>query len=55
MTAPEKRYLGLVGCIFETNYYRDVFQIELEKLKRKYFEYDPDEPLIFHRKVFQEH
>jgi hypothetical protein len=47
---PEKRYLGLTGLIIESEYYRTRFQPELELLKQKHFPYNPDEPVILHRK-----
>lgn len=44
------RYLGLAGCIIEKEYYRNTFHPEIEALKRRHFDYDPDEsPLILHR------
>lgn len=47
---PEKRYLGLTGCIFEASYYRKGFQPAFEKFKRVHFTYDPDDTVILHRK-----
>lgn len=44
-----KRYLALLGCIIETDYYRNVFQPSFEEFKRKHFKYDADEPIILHR------
>src|SRR5689334_3653462 len=45
------RYLSLTGCIVEKDYYRNTFHPEIESLKRRYFDYDPDEsPLILHRR-----
>jgi len=46
---PAKRYLGLIGCIIESEKYRTKFQPELENLKQKHFPHNPDEPLILHR------
>jgi len=46
---PEKRYLGLTGCIVNKEHYRDYFKPKLEALKKNHFPYDPDEPIIFHR------
>jgi hypothetical protein len=46
---PEKRYLGLTGIIIETEYYRAIFQPNLESLKQKHFPHNPDEPVILHR------
>lgn len=47
--APEKRYLGLIGCFFSLEQYPS-FKEGLENLKREHFSYDPDFPLILHRK-----
>ena len=47
---PEKRYLGLTGCIVNKEYYGDYFKSNLEALKKKHFSYDPYDPIIFHRK-----
>jgi len=44
------RFLCLSGVIFNLEYVSKSFQPQLEKLKVKYFEHHPDEPLIFHRK-----
>lgn len=46
---PEKRYLGLIGCFFDLKEYPG-FRDNLESLKGKFFSYDPDFPLILHRK-----
>lgn len=47
---PNQRFLSLTGVMLESNYARLTFQPELEQLKRDYFQTDPDEPVIFHRK-----
>lgn len=47
---PEKRYLGITGIAIESEYYRQVFQLQLEKLKQTHFPHSPDEPVILHRK-----
>lgn len=47
---PEERYLGLTGCIIESDYYKDKFHPSLEKFKQKHFPHDPDEPIILHRR-----
>ncbi|OGF50132.1 MAG: hypothetical protein A2231_11905 [Candidatus Firestonebacteria bacterium RIFOXYA2_FULL_40_8] len=47
---PEKRYLCVLGCIIESSYYKSDFQPKLENIKRKHFNYDPDQPFVFHRK-----
>jgi hypothetical protein len=49
--ALEKRYLGLIGCVFSFEHYLK-FQKDLENLKRKHFSYDPDFPVILHRTGF---
>lgn len=49
MESPSKRYLGILGCFIESNYYRQEFQPRLEQLKQKYFPHSPDEPVILHR------
>jgi hypothetical protein len=44
-----KRYLGLVGVMFSwTNY--EAFQMEFEAFKRTHFNFDPDDPIVLHRK-----
>jgi hypothetical protein len=47
---PLHRFLSLTGVIVDLNYVRDTLFPEMESLKAKYFNYHPDEPLIFHRK-----
>lgn len=47
---PEKRYLGITGVIFESEYYRNNFHQRFEDFKQKHFPHNPDEPVIFHRK-----
>lgn len=47
---PLHRFLSLTGVIIELDYVRDKLFPEMEGLKAKYFNYHPDEPLIFHRK-----
>jgi hypothetical protein len=44
------RFLSLTGVIIETNYCRTVVNPEMDSVKRKYFQTDPDIPVIFHRK-----
>lgn len=44
----DKRYLGLTGCIFKLDYYRDHFGPAIESFKRDFF--DPDEQVILHAK-----
>ena len=45
----DKRYLGLTGCIVDSEKYRLQFHSRLEELKQKHFPHNPDEPLILHR------
>lgn len=44
----DKRYLGLTGCIFKLDYYRDQFGPTIESFKKDFF--DPDEQVILHAK-----
>lgn len=44
----DKRYLGLTGCIFKLEYYREYFNPTFEAFKRDFF--DPDEQVILHAK-----
>ncbi len=44
----DKRYLGLTGCIFKLDYYRDQFVPTMDAFKRDFF--DPDEHVILHAK-----
>lgn len=50
MNEPEKRYLGITGVIFGSEYYRDAFHQQFEDFKQKHFPHNPDEPVILHRK-----
>ncbi|MGB9887121.1 MAG: DUF3800 domain-containing protein [Moorellales bacterium] len=45
----QRRYLGILGCIVETEAYRRSFRPALEELKQRHFPHDPDEPVILHR------
>ncbi len=47
---PNQRFLSLTGVILESNYTLNVLRPEMDKLKRDFFQQDPDEPIIFHRK-----
>jgi len=50
----DKRYLGLTGCIFKLDYYRDEFVPTLDSFKRDFF--DPDEQVVLHAKdIIQRH
>lgn len=42
-------YLTLSGVIIESEYYVNTLHPQIEELKKKYFWYHPDEPIIFHR------
>ncbi len=46
---PAKRYLGLTGCVVESEVYRTRFHPALEALKQTHFPHSPDEPIILHR------
>lgn len=47
----EKRYLGLVGCIVEKEYYNRTFKPSLEQIKIEIFpSHSEDKIVIFHRK-----
>jgi len=46
---PAKRYLGLTGIFIESEYYRTIFQPEIERFKQKHFPHNPDEPVVLHR------
>jgi hypothetical protein len=47
---PNHRFLSLTGVIGELRYFDSVVQPQMETLKRKYFDYHSDDPIIFHRK-----
>jgi hypothetical protein len=47
---PNQRFLSLTGVILESRYVLDVLQIEMDQIKRQFFQRDPDEPVVFHRK-----
>jgi hypothetical protein len=47
---PNHRFLSLTGVILESGHVADTLQPELESLKRGFFQTDPDEPIILHRK-----
>lgn len=47
---PNHRYLSLTGIIIELDYVQTTLQPAIEGLKKKYFDYHPDEPVILHRK-----
>lgn len=47
---PNERFLSLTGVILESEYTIRVLQPEMDRIKRDFFQHDPDEPVIFHRK-----
>lgn len=47
---PNERFLSLTGVILESNYVLHVLQPEIEEIKRNFFQCDPDEPIVLHRK-----
>lgn len=47
---PNHRFLSLTGIILELDYVKSVVHPQMEAVKAKYFEYHPDEPIVFHRK-----
>lgn len=49
LDSPQERFLALCGVIFEEQKYR-AFQQAWEKMKHRFFQGDPDEPIILHRK-----
>jgi len=46
---PNERFLSLCGVIFKSSYALTHFQPELEAIKRKFFQKDPDVPVVLHR------
>ncbi|WP_083522312.1 DUF3800 domain-containing protein [Longilinea arvoryzae] len=46
---PNHRFLSLTGVILESKYTYQVLIPEMDAIKRKYFQTDPDVPVIFHR------
>lgn len=47
---PNERFLSLTGVFLESEYVSNILLPEMDSLKKKYFQHDPDEPVIFHRK-----
>jgi len=47
---PNHRFLSLTGVVISLPYVDSVLQPEMEALKREFFEYHVDDPLVFHRK-----
>ena len=47
---PNQRFLSLTGVILESDYAIRTLLPEMDQIKREFFQHDPDEPVIFHRK-----
>ena len=47
---PNERFLSLTGVLLESDHTLHVFNPEVDQLKRRFFQRDPDEPVILHRK-----
>lgn len=47
---PNHRYLSLTGIVINLKTVDEVVHPQLEALKRKYFQYHADDPVILHRK-----
>lgn len=47
---PNQRFLSLTGVILESVHTLRVLQPEMHQIKRDFFQSDPDEPVVFHRK-----
>jgi hypothetical protein len=47
---PNERYLSLTGVVIRLDHVRDAVAPALERLKQRYFDSHPDEPLVLHRK-----
>ena len=47
---PNERFLSLTGVIIESYYCKKYLIPEMDKIKQMFFQRDPDEPIIFHRK-----
>lgn len=47
---PNHRFLSLTGIIIDLSHVKEIIHPQLEDIKRRYFDYHPDEPIIFHRK-----
>lgn len=43
------RYLSLTGVILDRNYASTIVASDLSAFKQRYFQYDPDNPVILHR------
>lgn len=47
---PNQRFLSLTGVILESEHTTQIVRPEMEAIKSEFFQHDPDEPIIFHRK-----
>jgi hypothetical protein len=47
---PNQRYLSLTGVILDSSYALNTLQPEMNLIKQEFFQRDPDDPVIFHRK-----
>ncbi len=47
---PNHRFLSLTGVIIEMDHVKTTIFPEMEALKKEFFGFHPDEPVIFHRK-----
>jgi hypothetical protein len=47
---PNQRFLSLTGVVFESDHTLNVLRPEMDQIKREFFQHDPDEPIILHRK-----
>lgn len=52
---PNHRFLSLTGIIIDLDYTSKIIHPQIEKLKIKFFNYHPDEPIVFHRKEMVNH
>lgn len=50
VTTTNQQFLTLFGVVVERKQMLNVIQPEMDTIKRQYFQTDPDEPVIFHRK-----
>ncbi|MEI9419185.1 hypothetical protein [Mesorhizobium sp. Cs1321R2N1] len=46
----KQRFLSLTGVAMRVDYVRDEFARNLDLIKARVFEHDPDDPIVFHRK-----
>lgn len=47
---PNQRFFSLTGVILESDYTTYTLRPEMEQIKTEFFQQDPDEPVVFHRK-----